>query len=221
MLFVLTGEVQVGKTRWLEGVLDELAALGVVAEGVLAPGVWRETVPADPGGPSRPGAPEPRFEKLGIDNRLLPDGPVISFARRRDLAREAGAGGLRSQSARMGLGWEISEAALSQVNAHFDELAELSARSESPGAPAASAAARLLVVDELGRLELERAGGLSSALSLLAAGPTPRHPHAVAVVRACLLPAAREHLEPTWGNIVPIGPDDAGRAALMRAWGVE
>ena len=38
MLFILTGDVQSGKTRWLERLVAELAADGVESRGVLAPG---------------------------------------------------------------------------------------------------------------------------------------------------------------------------------------
>ena len=40
MLFLLTGEVQIGKTRWLEGLVADLAERGVPCAGVLAPGQW-------------------------------------------------------------------------------------------------------------------------------------------------------------------------------------
>ena len=59
MLFFLTGEVQIGKTRWLMDALTQLAERGVEPCGVIAPGQW---IPRDGG-----------FEKLGIDNMLLPD----------------------------------------------------------------------------------------------------------------------------------------------------
>ncbi len=38
MLFVLTGDVQTGKTRWLHDLVEEIASRGVLCEGVLAPG---------------------------------------------------------------------------------------------------------------------------------------------------------------------------------------
>ena len=66
MLFLLTGEVQIGKTRWLESLVTELADCGVSCVGVLAPGQW---VPAEGEHADANG-----FEKLGIDNVLLPSG---------------------------------------------------------------------------------------------------------------------------------------------------
>ena len=56
MLLVLTGEIQIGKTRWLQASVDRLEAAGVGCEGVVAPGVWRPQA-----------APEDGYEKLGID----------------------------------------------------------------------------------------------------------------------------------------------------------
>ncbi|WP_139653505.1 hypothetical protein [Raoultibacter phocaeensis] len=74
MLFILTGAVQTGKTRWLERLAATLDEGGVVCVGVLAPGVWREA------------SEQGDREKVGIDNVLLPAGDRFSFARRRDLS---------------------------------------------------------------------------------------------------------------------------------------
>ncbi|MFR8830425.1 MAG: hypothetical protein ACLVHC_03640, partial [Eggerthella lenta] len=70
MLFLLTGDVQIGKTRWLERLAAELSGDGVQVAGVLAPGVWRVREPHEVPG-ERGLAGEGRFEKLGIDNVLL------------------------------------------------------------------------------------------------------------------------------------------------------
>jgi nucleoside-triphosphatase len=58
-------------------------------------------------------------------------------------------------------------------------------------AKAVAARPELLVVDEVGPLELERGGGLAPVLEPLAAG---RVPHALVVVRAWLLDALRTRL---------------------------
>lgn len=71
MLYLLTGQVQTGKTRWLQGLVSAYEARGVAVGGVLAPGVWREVT-------ARDGAAS--FEKLGIDNILLPEHETIPFA---------------------------------------------------------------------------------------------------------------------------------------------
>ena len=80
MLFILTGDVQSGKTRWLERLVAELAADGVESRGVLAPGVWRLRADGDDGGPRPLGSGEGAYEKLGIDNVLLPQGACASLA---------------------------------------------------------------------------------------------------------------------------------------------
>lgn len=67
--------------------------------------------------------------------------------------------------------------------------------------------APLLVVDELGRLELVRGEGLVSALALLELGPTSAYPDAVVVVRKALLPQAHELLDGPWkGDVREIAP---------------
>ena len=181
MLYILTGEIQIGKTRWLQGLIGELTQEGVPLEGVLAPGVWKSN-PAKPNG----------FEKLGIDNVMLPGGEAVPFARRRDLAPdETSKMELQGMPADMKLVWAFSDEAVERVNAHFVALAA----GEAPARPG------LLVVDELGRLELERGGlGLTEAVNLVARGPRPGWPHALIVVRDWLVPRARMVFGPAWNN---------------------
>ena len=201
MLFVLTGNVQTGKTRWLEATLDGLRAGGVEVCGVLAPGVWR----ALPDGAG--------FEKLGIENLLLPQGERILFARRQDLAEASGAYDATSQSAQANLKWEMPEGALDRVNEHLRQLTQ-AAKASTDGR------ARLLVIDEVGRLELLRNGGLTVALDVLDAGSHPAFAHMLIVVREELLELARERFEPAWGLLRVIGADDAGCADLREAFGL-
>lgn len=224
MLFALTGGIQTGKTRWLCRLVEALGAEGVRCAGVTAPGVWRKrqlgaTLPE--GERAVDSRAESEYEKLGIDNVLLPGGERVPFARRVDLACQAGAYDSRSQSARAGLGWAIDDAAIARVNDHFRELAaeaetEIEAAEAGAGAvdpspaDACPHAASLLIVDELGRLELMRGEGLVEAMALLDRGPTRAFPHALVVVREDLLPLARERLAFVWGAPVPIHPDDAG-----------
>lgn len=208
MLFLLTGDVQIGKTRWLEDLCASLQAAGTCVAGVVAPGQWVPRPEGQPGGKHGfDGAG--RFEKLGIDNVLLPQGERIEFARRRDLAAggKTFAEGAQAKAAK--LGWAISDTAIAQVNAHFAMLAKQTAN-ETELAPHA-----MLVVDELGRLELLRGCGLTNALAILDAGPTPHFPHAVAVVRETLLDEARRRFEPRWGKATVIGPDDAARNLVL------
>lgn len=212
MLFALTGGIQTGKTRWLCRLVEALGAEGVRCAGVTAPGVWRKrqlgaTLPE--GERAVDSRAESEYEKLGIDNVLLPGGERVPFARRVDLACQAGAYNSRSQSARAGLGWAIDDAAIARVNAHFRKLAD-----------ACQNAASLLIVDELGRLELMRGEGLVEAMALLDRGPTRAFPHVLVVVREDLLPLARERLAPVWGAPVPIHPDDAGVDRVRAVLGV-
>ena len=197
MLYILTGEIQTGKTRWLQELIDKLQEKGVPLEGVLAPGVWRPN-PAKPNG----------FEKLGIDNVMLPGGEAVPFARRRDLVRdEASKMELQGMPADMKLAWAFSDEAVERVNAHFAELAA----GEPPARPG------LLVVDELGRLELERGGlGLTEAVDLVARGPRPGWPHALIVVRDWLVPRARMVFGPAWNNeIREVGPTQKAVEELL------
>lgn len=210
MLFLLTGNVQTGKTRWLEALLDELAQDGVIPVGVLAPGVWRECEPDElvPGADGRLVARP--FDKLGIDNVLLPQGERLTFARRRDLAQSEGAFNPESQSAAERLGWEISEDALARVNDHLFELQQ--------GSGAEPSKPELLVIDEVGRLELLRNGGLTAALALLDQGPSQRLPHALAIVREQLLDEALSRFSEPWGgHVQPIAANEEGRRAVRAA----
>ena len=199
VLFILTGDIQIGKTRWLENTCQKLAADGIPCVGIVAPGVWVPSEHGDANG----------FEKLGIDNLLLPQGERIPFARRRDLAQAEGTFDPNSQSAQMQLGWEISDDAIVQVNAHFDRIASSSRQNERQS---------LLIVDELGRLELMRNQGLTSALALLDEGPNSAFPHALIVVRDVLVDLACERFAPAWGDPVLIGPTQDAEEAIRRAF---
>ncbi|MDD6289683.1 MAG: hypothetical protein PUA57_05785, partial [Eggerthellales bacterium] len=206
MLLILTGEIQIGKTRWLQELVCELQEEGVAVSGVIAPGIWVERPDGQVGADADRGmAEEGRYEKLGINNLLLPQGQLVPFARRRDLSQADGTEHQSSQSSRAQLGWDIDDAAIAQVNAHFDQLAQ------SPAPPRPG----LLVVDELGRLELMREEGLTSALDALSAGPSPLAAHALVVVREGLLDLALQTAAQRfslWGEARPISPgEDAAR----------
>jgi len=215
MLLLLTGDIQIGKTRWLRACVARLEDAGVRVEGVLAPGVWR---------PIEPGEPEPvrektmtrggAFEKLGIDNELLPSHEVIAFARRQDLARAEGTYDESNQAAKVGMGWHVDDRAVARVNAHFDALARDAA---DGGGDGAGSAPGLLVVDELGRLELLHGGGLTSAMGLLARGPQGRYAHAVVIARDKfgLNDKVEELFGDAWGGCVRIAPGDEAWTAWL------
>ncbi|MFR1166965.1 MAG: hypothetical protein ACLSDQ_04740 [Adlercreutzia equolifaciens] len=91
MLFLLTGEVQIGKTRWLESLVTELADRGVPCAGVLAPGQW---VPSEGEHADANGFEAGHRQRAFAQRRasLLPVG-VIGPSRRHLRRREPGGEG--------------------------------------------------------------------------------------------------------------------------------
>lgn len=205
MLLILTGDIQIGKTRWLEGCVERLERAGVACHGVLAPGVWRRQADGS-------------LDKLGIDNLLLPTRETGRFAVREDLARSGGTFDASSQAARAQLAWHISDEAIERVNRHFAELdRQVEAAQDAQGTPSDSGGRHargqraLLVIDELGQLELLRNGGLTEAVRMLEAGPRGFYAHAVVVVRDKfgLVECAEGRLADAWGGSERIAPAQA------------
>ena len=210
MLFILTGNVQIGKTRWLQALCSQLTEAGSSVAGVLAPGDWVKRPEGQLGTEADRGlSGEGAYEKRGIFNLLLPENTLIPFARRADLAQVEGTATAQSQSAKAGLGWQIDDSAIARVNLHFDELGQRAVEGALPPGG-------LLVVDELGRLELMRGEGLTSAVRLLEAGPCATFPHALIVVREQLLDLALTRF-PAWGPAHPIAPTEEGVVAITQA----
>lgn len=203
MLFLLTGKCQIGKTRWLEALVGRLAEEGVESYGVIAPGIW---VPSD-----SEGANDQGLEKLGIDNVLLPAGERIPFAKRRDLAIRDGLFQEDSQSEQLALVWHISDESIDRVNEHFDALTRSATKSHAE-------APSLLVVDELGRLELMQGTGLTSAVRLLDEGPSKEFPHAIVVVRDALLQLAEERFALSWPEMKAISPTREAQEEVLVAF---
>lgn len=203
MLFILTGDVQIGKSRWLERLVDSLSQRSVPSYGVLAPGIWvaSEGQAANADG----------LEKVGIDSVLLPQGQRVPFAARADLVGQAQLASPATQSERAKLGWRISDSALDQVNGHFRQIRACRNAAGRPG---------LLVVDELGRLELLREEGLVEAMAALAEGPSAQLPHALVVARSALAGHAERRFAGSWGGCRLIGPDESGKAAVLEAFGL-
>lgn len=208
-----------GKTRWLQALCATLERSGVGVCGVIAPGEWVEHA-AEDGSVS--------YEKLGITNVLLPEGTKVPFARRRDLSLAEGMFDSRSQAARSQLGWAIDDGAIARVNEHLARLlandeaaADTGGVAKAKDAEASAAASRernLLVIDELGRLELCAGEGLVSAVALLDRGATEAIPHALIVVRDQLLDIAMERFaDASWGGMQAIFPDSAGERAVRSA----
>lgn len=189
MLLILTGNVQIGKTRWLQRAVRELEAAGIGCCGVLAPGVW---VKHDDGS----------LEKTGIDNLLLPGHDIVPFARRTDLAEQDGNYVAESQAGRARLRWHISDDAIARVNEHFRALEDGTFRLD--------AAKNVLFVDELGQLELLRGEGLTEAMNMLEHGPRGVYEHAIVIAGDKFgLPDRTEELfGDIWGGCTRIAPDD-------------
>lgn len=219
MLFILTGVMQTGKTRWLERLIGQVRACDLPVYGVVAPGQW-----IDHGADAPVGQ---RFEKLGIDNILLPQNERIAFARRPDLVgrncegSDADNGSKNalthcSQSTQAKLGWAIDDAAIDQVNVHFCTLCAQAKDCTLPEdikratGITAQAPKRpgLLVIDELGPLELLKNGGLTSAMDVLSQGPSPLCAHALIVVRESLLETAAQRFGDCWGGATAIYPTE-------------
>lgn len=216
MLFFLTGNIQTGKTRWLERVIDMLEQRSIGVYGVVAPGVWMECGPngARDTGAGAGGA----YEKTGIDNVLLPSRERLSFARRNDDAlREGGpdnpgAWDPSERVRRKPALWQFDDVAIARVNAHFDQIA----RWADGVAPTPR---NLVVVDEFGQLELYLDEGLASAVRIIDRGATTAFPHALVVVRQQLLDRALERFaDAPWNGIQAIGPDDEARDTLLAAF---
>lgn len=190
MLFILTGNVQIGKSRWLERLADDLSRLGIACYGVIAPGIWVES--------STNAANDQGYEKLGISNLLLPDNVTVPFAHRADIARANGMYADLSQAGRVGLGWHIDDAAI----ALRERAPSLDQRNERK----ATGGAKLLVIDELGRLELDHESGLIEAMRLLRNGPCVGMKDALVVVRETFAKRAESLFAETWGGVLRIAP---------------
>lgn len=190
MLYILTGDVQIGKSRWLERRVKELAADGVKSYGVISAGIW---VPSE-----TKRANDQGFEKRGIESILLPGMERFEFAKRRDLAEECGVFEQQSQAGKTGLGWHISDAALARVNDHFAWIASQANVGNIHG---------LLVVDEIGRLELDHDGGLVEAVKLLESGASDSFSDAIVVARSGLAEKVADRFAPAWGGSRFISPE--------------
>lgn len=134
-------------------------------------------------------------KKVGIANVLLPSHERVLLATPAE------------EGCSTGLGWDFDAAALARVNAHLVGLAADSGDAQ-PG---------LLVIDEVGPLELRRGAGLTAALELLSGGPKPAWPHALVVVRSALAEDARTRFAQSWRSVELLSPDESGARRLHEA----
>ncbi len=205
MLFLLTGEVQIGKTRWLSQLCQTATNRGFIVSGVLAPGVWSTT--EVPGVEATESADGVTRWKTGIDNVLLPQKERIGFALHRSVAQQQEAYDPTNASAKAGMLWHIDDTAVDRVNRHF---AALSQRWQAHPPEAG-----MVVVDELGQLELCRNQGLTDAMALLRRGPIGGTRTALVVVRKRLLADAHDALEGPWIATREIAPSDEAMSLVL------
>lgn len=245
MLFILTSEIQSGKSRWLENLIERFSEHEIAYAGVLAPGIWRkrnndvilkERIEASMRGED-PNAIK-RFEKLGINNILLPSNELIEFARRCDLQNGTPSKHL-NESEKAGLEWVIFDDAVERVNSHlkdieanaFDDQSSNDGETNHPNKRGHLHESRksprttrlqtnlgksgILIIDEIGRLELQHEGGLTAAMELLRRGPSKTFPHALIVVRPKLTPLAEQHFSSSWGSPTYISPTEQDAERLL------
>lgn len=199
MLFILTEEIQHGKTRWLEHAVSELEKRDCAVAGVVSPGVWRDCVDQDG---------NPCYEKLGIDCLLLPHREQLHMALRADLAQPQDEFDLFRDNPRMM--WKMSSTSVAAVNAHFDRLALQNTQSSKT-----LDACGVLIVDEIGWVELQGRGGFTSAVRLLDQGPSEAFPHALVVSRASLCDQVKDRFEYVWNDLCIVHPDDHSLDMLL------
>lgn len=189
MLYILTGQTQIGKSRWLEGLAHDLQEEGTDCYGVISAGVWVRS--------SGEKANESGFEKLGIENILLPGWQRFEFAQRLDLAKASGTYNGNSQAGKIGLGWHIFDDAITRVNEHFAWIADAREARKIKG---------LLIVDELGRLELEKGAGLTEAMRVLEQGSDSCFENAIVVARDIFAEEVACRFGDMWGGAQMISP---------------
>ena len=158
---------------------------------------------------------------------MLPQNERIAFARRPDLVEQDCEGSdadngsknalMRcSQSTQAKLSWAIDDFAIDQVNAHFCTLCAQAKDCTLPEdikhatgiTVQAPTHPGLLVIDELGPLELLKNGGLTSAMDVLSQGPSPLCAHALIVVRESLCDTAAQRFGDCWGGAAAIYPTE-------------
>ncbi|MDR2672412.1 MAG: hypothetical protein LBC35_03825 [Coriobacteriales bacterium] len=141
------------------------------------------------------------------------------------------------------LGWAIRDDTIAAVNRHFKELTSKKKPQGRELLPAEKLlptekwlqdqeysqkhdrlpnqeflpSRGLLMVDELGRLELELGRGFTAAVRLLDRGPSLSWPHALIVVRDSLADKAIVRFSRAWGSISTINANTESADAVLKA----
>ncbi len=115
--------------------------------------------------------------KTAILAQLIPGGEPFMYAPRREIVGEGGE--------HVFAGWDFQQSAFDVINEHF--------------ASPACRCADLLVVDEIGWLELFRGQGYTNAMDLLDRAAVPR---VLTIIREDLVPAAEQR----WGHLELLTP---------------
>ncbi len=201
VLFVLSGNRQIGKTRWLEQLVKQLSEEGVTSYGVLAPGVWQNGAAS--------------LEKTGIDNVLLPEGTRIKLAKHRSKIAAINCDAISVADAIAATStphssWVFDPVAIERVNGHLEALRKQlhGSYDAAPDKCARVTQKGVLVIDELGPLELVKNSGLVQAVGLMEDGPSENVSHAIVVVRESLLPELEGRFG-KWGERLIVGPSDS------------
>lgn len=201
MLFIVTGGIQTKKTRQLCTLVKTLNTRQCACYGLLTPGIWLDKRTGKRCKKLLPAIETGFLEKTAIEAVLLPQGQTFSFAQKGKLSKAA-FDKMKKEAPKDRRGWDISEEALLRVNQHFDTLQRQTSSMQGTKKQG------VLIIDELGQLELKHGKGLLSAVTLLERGQTPLYEHAFVVVRQSLVPQALALLTGAWREHCIIGPKD-------------
>jgi len=158
----LTGNRGAGKTTWLGEEVRRRRAAGQETVGIIAPAIFGKK------------------DKLGIEAWLLPTDERFNLASVQPrIPSQAHPSQQPCQPLRpdADLTWRFDDAAVQRVNAHLQTIA------------AASSPKALLVIDEIGPLELCRQAGFTAALELL---DKRIYEQAIVVIRPSLVGQAQQ-----------------------------
>lgn len=193
-LYVMSGAFMTGKTTWIEQLLIEAGLPLRSSNPNLADAAvqeWARDLHLKIAGVCTPATFNEK-EKDGIDAVSLPDCRRFALAARREDVVQPQSAGRAQGAGSPRLGWDFSSEAMERINSHLRSCADCD----------------LLIVDELGPLELLKGEGYTEALRMLDAGSVKT---ALVVIRPALLDIARKR----WGDFTLLGTDASRREFLQ------